>query len=196
MKNFVKILFLWISFFSQLCFGESSMTPQIPNGNFNNISATGDVVVGGHIYESQCRVYAYLTTTSNTTVTTGGTFVPVLGVFTNTIIDGFGLTMVSNAPALVYTNGYVGSFESHLSADVSCNHASKQTTIALRIDGVIDVGSTATMFLRNAGEVYNIHALGTPPLTNGSTVQIVCTTDDNDNTLTFSHFKASIKRFR
>lgn len=156
----------------------------------------GDLSVSGHVYEHQCRVYAYLTAPSNTTVASSGVYVPVLGVFTNSTLDGFGLGSVSNAPAIVYTNAYQGEFECHMSAEVQCSVNGTRATVALRIDGAVDPESVMSVYAKTAGEPLNVHVMATPALTNGSTVQLVCTSDGDGDVLTFNQFKTSIKRFR
>ncbi|NCU40138.1 hypothetical protein EOL73_00075 [Candidatus Saccharibacteria bacterium] len=157
----------------------------------------GKLIVSDYVQDKPCRAYAYLTAPSNTTITTADNWYPVEGVFSNVVLDGFATTTVGGKPAIVYTNGYEGRFIIRIQAGVRAP-ASTTVGLTLKINDTVqsESGVPSYVFCRFDDQAYQVSNFGIPVITNGTTIQLMVSADDDDTVLTFDQFKVKTERWR
>ena len=138
-------------------------------------------------------VYAYLTSATVTTVTTGDVFVPILGTFGNDPFEGFHF----GATAIVY-DGAPCWFEIDWHATIASQDAGRTVHIGISKGGTtVTVASPSAMgiFCKYAAETLPLSGTEVVLLEAGDTIQLQLTSDTNADQVTVHHFTTTIKRF-
>jgi hypothetical protein len=138
-------------------------------------------------------VYAYLTSAATTTVTTGGTFVPISGTFNNDPFEGFHF----GATAIVY-DGAPCYFKIDWHATVESQDAGRTVHGGISINGeTITTASPSVMgiFCKYAAEALSLSGTRVIHLNSGDTIQLQLTSSTDADQVTLNHFTTIIKRF-
>ena len=163
------------------------------------VGIAGELTVGGHIVEKNCRAFAYLVAASNTVVTNVPPYyAPVAGVFSNTVLEGFGGTTVDGNPAIVYTNGINDFYEVTINSQCSAPDNGTTIYVGAKMNGTAGNGDVMSAYAKTGGESVNLSVNAVYFLTNGATIQLVCGSDKGTagKVVSFQRFNTSIKRFR
>lgn len=139
-------------------------------------------------------VFAYLTASADTTVTTGGTFVPILGTFANDPMVGFHYGETD----IVY-DGVPGYFEIDFHASVSSEDAGRTVSIGDAINGetlTTSSPSIMSVFCKYANEVLPLSGTNVVYLEAGDTIQLQLTSSSDGDVITVNHFTTTIRRFK
>jgi len=139
-------------------------------------------------------VYAALSASTDTTITTGETFYAMAGTFTNTPMSGFELI----AGPYIQLTGRSGYYEIDWHASVSGDSNSMEVHIGMaKNDETLTIAGEGTVgtFLKTSGEVQGFSGTRVVWLEPGDTIQIQVTADDDGDVVTVKHFTTTISRF-
>ncbi len=144
--------------------------------------------------DSDARVHAYLSAEADTTVTTGGTFVPILGTFTNSPAVKFSL----DVDKLQYDGTATQEFEIDWAASISSEDAGRTVHIGISKNETVLATSDASVngiFLKYADEPLPMSGTLVLSLATDDNVQLQVTSDTNLDVITFYHFITTIRPF-
>lgn len=150
--------------------------------------------MAGFLTADKTGVYAYMTTATVTTVTTGNVFVPVLGTFTNAPMDGFHLDgdkIICDCPS-----GTMVEMDWHTS--FSSQDATRTIHFGISInEEVLTVNQKGVVgtFAKNLGQVYNVSGTLVLQLNYGDSIQLQTTSDTAADQITVEHFSTTIAKF-
>ena len=160
--------------------------------------ATQDVDLGavnlsstGYVSGKKSRCFAYLTADAITTVTTAGTYYPILGTFNNDVIENF--TAVAT-PAIRYDGTVAQYFHIQYDASFKCN-AGATVLIGIKKNGVLIAGSVMGQYTKNAGELYHCSGTCVTSLDEDDEIQLVCTSSSNGDQVNMYYFTTTISEF-
>jgi len=136
-------------------------------------------------------VFAALSSATATTVTTSGTYYPILGTFSNTPMQGFTLTA---DPAIQYTEDDARWMEIDFHAAVSSNANNRSITVGIKKNGTIESTSKMVCFAKTLNENVTLSGTAVVKLEKNDKIQLVCTADAAV-VLTFETFTTTIKPF-
>jgi hypothetical protein len=144
------------------------------------ITAEGDII------GAKYGLFGYLPAPVDTTITTAETYTPVLGTFTLSVIEGFGLATV-NPPG----TKYLGNRDKHFKLDwycsVSANVASTTVRVGVKKNTVLIPGSVTSSFCKNADDAYSLSGCCVISLSKDDEIQLVATSDGDGDVITFIH---------
>ena len=175
---------------SELVSGFSSF-PISDNGAHAGFYSDGLNLYISNGYEQPSFVYAYLTASTPTTVTTSGTYYPVLGTFANTPIKGFSVT---STPSLKHECLCGSYFEIDILCNVACNVANTTPKISVKKNSTVITTPAMGTFCEDAGRAYHLTSSMVLFLDYEDEIQLVCTSDGDGDILTFSDFIATIRK--
>ena len=132
-------------------------------------------------------VYAYLPSSTNTTITTAATYYPITGPFTNGPLIGFSVVSTH----LEYANADTRYFEIDWYATVS-NDAEAIVHIGVSINSAAPIGVAATK-CKSAGDEYALSGTTVVSLKTDDEVQLVITSDDTGGIVTVYHFTTTMR---
>ena len=160
--------------------------------------ATQDVDLGavnlsstGYVSGKKSGCFAYLTADAITTVTTAGTYYPILGTFNNDVIENF--TAVAT-PAIRYDGTVTQYFHIQYHASFKCN-AGATVLIGIKKNGVLIAGSVMGQYTKNAGELYHCSGTCVTSLDEDDEIQLVCTSSSNGDQVNMYYFTTTISEF-
>lgn len=138
-------------------------------------------------------VYAFLTASAVTTVTTGDEFVPILGTFTNDPFIGFGISadMIASASP-------TGYYEIDWHATLKSQDAGRVVHVGIAINGeTLTPASISVMgiFCKYAAEPLSLSGTLVVELNRGDTIQLQLTSDTDADQVTVDHFTTTIRQF-
>lgn len=139
-------------------------------------------------------VFAYLTEATDTTVTTAGTYYPILGPFSNNPLSGFDAA-VTYTPGIRYTGTKTAYFEVDWSASLYAGENGTTAVITTKKNGVACEAGEMHTYLKYAGEKTPSAGTCVYKLEQGDEVQLVVTSDGNGDIITFENFVTTIKPF-
>lgn len=139
-------------------------------------------------------VYAFLTSETDTTVTTGGTFQAIAGTFTNEVIEGFHLDtdklMYDGEDDIQFEIDWHASFSSEdagRTIHFGINHNSE--TLTSTSSGVVGT------YAKNADQVYSVSGTRVVTLNSGDTIQLQLTSDTDSDVVSVVHFTTTMTKF-
>lgn len=144
------------------------------------------------VQQQKCGASAHITTPAATTVTSAGTYYPILGTFSNPNLEQF---EVVADPAIKYTGPDTMDFEVDWHATISCNNASRHVTIAIKKNADVQTSSVMGTTLKTAGDKYALSGTCVVSLTTNDKIQLVLTSDNNGDEMTAHYFTTTIKPF-
>jgi hypothetical protein len=139
-------------------------------------------------------VFAYLSAAAVTTVTTGNTFVPILGTFVNNPMENFGIS----GDAIQYLGTETKEFEIDWHTSFSSQDAGRTAHFGVAINGeTLATTSPSTMgtYIKYAGEIVPLSGTDVVELSYGDTIQLQLTSDTDADEVTVAHFTTSIAKF-
>lgn len=158
------------------------------NPTFETVTATG------YIQGKKTGVFAYLSAPDNTTITTGGTYYPVEGTFTNSPVEEFSAGTVYT-PSIKYNGTLKRYFEVDWHVQVQCNSFNADVGVAVKINDVLCERGEMEIKCLQANEPYNMSSTCVVELDEGDEVQLVVTSDGDGDIVTFGKFVTTIKPF-
>ena len=137
-------------------------------------------------------VFASLNTPADTTITTGGTYYPINGAFTNSPSQGFSTTA---DPAIQFDEDDYTWFEIDWHCTFSCS--TSNSTISVGIGDTSDVYSQSVMqsFAKNADQLYQLSGTLVVALNQNDKIQLLITSDTSADVITVNNFTTTIKAF-
>ena len=145
------------------------------------------------LYAAGPSVWGYVSTPADTTITTAGTYYPIQGTFTNEV-NQFGAATV-NVPGIKYTGSETKTFEIDLHAQVSADTLNTDVTLAVYKNGSLAAGSEITGRCRDAASPYSMSSTVVLSLAENDEVQLMVTSDDDGDVLTFNNLQTTIREF-
>lgn len=137
-------------------------------------------------------VFAALTSPEDTTVTTAGTYYPILGTFSNTPISNFSLIA---GPSIKYDDCETHFFEIDWHASLSTPVNNITVTCAIKKDGVLVASSEMPAFCKNSNQPYTLSGTSVVELKCDETIQLVLTADSSATIVTVSSYTTTIREF-
>jgi hypothetical protein len=137
-------------------------------------------------------LFGYLTAPANTTVVDNALYYPIAGTFGNTPTNGFSFVAT---PAIKYDVDDTHYFEIHCHATLSCNKASRTVLCGIKKNGVLVQSSVMSQFLRYADESSVIGGVCVVELSLDDEIQLVVSSSNDGDIVTFNNLTASIKPF-
>ena len=150
--------------------------------------------------EEKAGCFAYLPTAADTTITTGGTYYPVAGTFTNAPCQSFD-TGTEQTPSIKYTGTTARYFEIDWHASCSADNATTTVTFAIyKYDASettfeLIASSVMSTLCKNADELYALSGSCVVELDTDDEVQLVVTSDGDGDVITVNNYITSITRF-
>ncbi len=144
--------------------------------------------------DCDARVHAFLSAEADTTVTTGGTFVPILGTFTNSPMVKFSI----DVDKLQYDGTRTQEFEIDWACSISSEDAGRTVHIGISKNEAVLSASDASVngvFLKYANEPLSMSGTLVLSLATDDNVQLQVTSDTNLDVITFYHFVTTIRPF-
>ena len=158
----------------------------------NNFS--GNVTATGYVTGKKCGVFAALSASADTTITTAGTYYPILGTFTNDPIEDFGAATVYT-PGIKYTGSLTQNFEIDWHATFSADSNNADVTCAIKKNNVLVATSVMTTRCFTADAPYAASGTCVVELAEDDEIQLVVTSDDDGDVITFSNYTTTISEF-
>jgi hypothetical protein len=134
-------------------------------------------------------VYGAMTTPTPTTVTTAGTFVPMLGAFTNDPFTGF----IFDTDHIEFTGPDSHYFEVDWHCSFTADSASTTVHIGIAFDGTLIYRETMGILAKTAGEIYQLSGTVVRELATNGEIQIQLTSDGDGDVITVNHFTTTIR---
>ena len=140
------------------------------------------------------KAAAYITASAPTTLTTAGTYYPVLGTFANYVFSGF-FSAETYIPGIQYTDSRTLSFEVDWHATYTASAVNTQVQGAILKNGVYVAGSGMGTLLKTAGEEYSLGGTCVVELETGDEIQIVVKSESDGDVVTAAHYTTTIRVF-
>lgn len=137
-------------------------------------------------------VFAALTESAATTITTANTYYPISGTFSNSPIELFELVA---DPAIQYNGDEPVYFEIDAHASFSVDSNSATVKAAIKKNGELVTESIMSAFAKTANELFTFSGTSVVELENGDKIQLVCTSDGDGDVITFENITATIRNF-
>ena len=137
-------------------------------------------------------VFAALTAQANTTITTGETYYPINGTFSNTPIDGF---QAVADPAIQYTDAEKEYFEIDWQAACSADDNGRTVHFAVKKNGTLVTESINGTYLKTANEAQTAAGTVVVELAQNDKIQLVVTSSADGDVITVLHFTTTIRPF-
>lgn len=157
-----------------------------------NLEVVQDIISEAYITGKKSGIFAYLSASANTTITTAGTYYYINGSFTNSPIENFSLVA---DPAIRYDGTKTQHFETDWHATISADIANTTVTIGIKKNGTLVTSSLMSTFCKNVGELYNLSGTTVVELATNDKIQLVVTSDGSGDIITFNNFTTTINEF-
>ena len=135
-------------------------------------------------------VYAYISTPAQTTCTLADTYYFLEGTFTNEIMDQWAVV-----PPLTYQGGCTCKFEVQVNAAVESDTANNLVTLALYKNGVLQVNSEMSVYIKNVTEEYTIPTVDVLEFAPGDYIEIYIKCSQAGAKLTANKLTTSLHPF-
>ena len=155
------------------------------------IGIDGNTRVIGYLTSKQSNVWAYISSSSATTVTTASTYYPIAGTFVNNMTDFSGATVVT--PGIKYDGTLTRNFKITIQGQVETDSANVRVSLAIKKNGTLIAGSEITTLCRVADEPYHIGSIVMVELAEDDEIQLVTTSDGNGDEVTFENLQTLIE---
>lgn len=175
---------------------QSVVSDDIYLPNYSGLSRkdTRDIDLNGYINGKKCGIFASLDSPTNTTITTAGTYYPILGTFTNSPMEDFGAA-TTYTPGIKYTGAKTQHFEIDWHATGSGDSAGITTHIGIKKNGVLCSAGVMGTFLKFTGEMQALSGTCVIELATNDEIQLVITADGNGDVITINQFTTTITEF-
>jgi len=166
----------------------------------NILPTAGDLTISynlkyikGFMNKSKAGVFAYLSASANTTITTASTFQYIEGTFLNPVIEGFSLTA---SPAIQCDITQVREYEIDWHATIKGNSNGINVKVGIGITGAQpNASSIMGTYLKTSGESQAVSGTTVVELGYGDEVQLMITTDGTADIMTVDYFTTTIRPF-
>ena len=138
-------------------------------------------------------VFAYLSSSANTTITTSGTYYPILGTFTNSPTSLFSVTAT---PAIQYKDRKTTYFEIDWHASMSSSTVSTLISVGVKKNTVLSSPSIMTTFVKTSSESESFSGTVVLELSYDDEIQLVVTSDSHGDIITFENFTTTIREIK
>lgn len=145
-------------------------------------------------YLVETGVFAALSAEADTTITTAGTYYPILGTFSNTPIQGFSAG-TEYTPSVKYTQSLTRYFEIDWHASFSADAASTTVHFGIKKNGVLESDSVMGTLAKTAGEVYHLSGTDVVELETDDEIQLVVSSDGDSDVISVIHYTTTIRPF-
>jgi hypothetical protein len=156
------------------------------------LSESADIETTGYIIGKKSGVFAYLSASANTTITSAATYYPIAGTFSNNIAQVF--TGVAT-PAIRYDGTETLHFEIDWHASFKANTTATTVKYGIKKNGTLITGSEMGMYCKYADELYNLSGTCVVELTKDDEIQLVITSDGDGDIISNEYFTTTINRF-
>jgi hypothetical protein len=154
-----------------------------------NIGGTGNGTE-----EVKTGVFAFLSAPANTTVTTGGTYYPIAGTFTNDPLENFGAGTVYT-PSIKYEGNLNTSFEIDYNATFRTTSSNETVSFGIKKNGVLLAGSVMGNVAKTAATDYAVSGTVVTTLTKDDEIQLVITAETDGEVVSVQNFTTTIRPF-
>jgi len=144
--------------------------------------------------EAKAGVLAYLSSSTATTITTGDTYYPISGTFTNNPIENFAAG-TTYTPSIKYTGEATRYFKIDWHASLKGNSDSITTSVGVKLNNVLVSSSVMGTLIKTTGEPQSLSGTCVLELDTNDEVQLVVTANDDGDVITFEYFTTTIKPF-
>ncbi len=145
----------------------------------------------GYVSGKKSGVFAYLTASTNTTVTTADTYYPIAGSFTNSPMEDFSF----DTDHLEYDGNKTQYFEIDWHASISGDANGITCDIGVKINTTVVTSSVMGTYLKTSGEVQALSGTCVVELETDDEIQLVLTSDSDGDVITVEHFTTTISEF-
>ena len=129
-----------------------------------------------YISGKKVGIYAFLSAPADTTITTAGTYYPVLGTFTNSPIESFSAAAVYT-PGIKYDGTLTQYFEIDWHTTIFANAPMTTVTFAIFKNGTLIGGSDMSQLCKTASYLYSLSGTCVVELATDDEIQLVITSD-------------------
>jgi len=158
------------------------------------LDVVGNISATGYITGLKCGAFASLDSSANTTITTSGTYYPILGTFTNDPLEQFDAA-TTYTPGIKHTGTKTQYFEIDWHATLSADVANTTTHLGVKKNGVLVSPSVMAQFCKNANQEYAISGTVVVELAENDEIQLVVSSDGSGDVITFDHYTTTITEF-
>ena len=177
---------------AKITFTDKDKTGVYPTNVFRDADANEIKASNNALYDYEALgVFAALTASADTTITTGGTYYPILGTFSNDPISGFELVV---DPAIQYKGTNTHYFEIDYHASVKATGNNRSISLGIKKNGVLVDASVMKGYAKTLAENIIISGTSVVQLETDDKIQLVCTCDASE-TLTFDSYTTTIRPF-
>jgi len=166
--------------------------PAITTDKLYNVGGT--LTWGGYVQSKLSNVWAYVSASAVTTVTTAGTYYPIQGTFVNDMTD-FGAA-TTNTPGIKYTGTLTRNFKILIQGQVESDSTNTTATIGVKKNGTLITGSDISTICRVADSPYHIGAVVMVELAQNDEIQLVTTSDGSGDELTYPKLQTLIEQVK
>lgn len=145
----------------------------------------------GYIYGKKSGVFAYMTAKNDTTVTTAGTYYPIVGTFNNDLSEDFTATA---SPGLQYDGTLDQYFEIDWHTTFSIDNIST-ATFAIYVNSNLVAGSEMAAYAKIAEEKYSVSGTCVVLLSEDDEIQLMVTSDGSGDVVSVHNFTTTIRTF-
>lgn len=158
----------------------------------NLLTVSGSITASGYITGKKSGVFAFLTGSAITTITTSGSYYAIEGIFDNDPVGEF--TFVAT-PAVKYIGIPTEYFKIDWHTTFSSDHTSCRAILGIKKNGEIIPASLMSAYLKTSTEPISLGGVLVVELAAGDEIQLVATSDNNGDKLTFLNYTTSMNRF-
>lgn len=159
-----------------------------------NMNGDKEVIVDGFLTSKKCGVYAYISSPTNTTITTAATYYPISGTFTNSPIEGFSAA-TTYTPGIKYNEFKTQYFEIDWHSSLVSDTSNVTVSLGIKKNGVLISGSVMSQYCKNASQIYTLSGTCVVELAENDEIQLVITSDSNGNVVTIENYTTTISEF-
>jgi hypothetical protein len=156
------------------------------------LDVIGEIAATGSVTGEKNGVFAYLISSAPTTITTAGTYYPILGTFTNSPSDNF--TAVAS-PAIRYDGNTTQYFKIEWCAAISSEDGGRTVNIAIKKNGNLLSSSIMGQYCKTGAEIFNIAGICVVELAKNDEIQLVVTSSTNLDVVTLHNFTTAMGEF-
>ena len=151
------------------------------NGNFTDLAENNGV-------------FASLSASANTTVTTADTYYPIAGTFTNSPMENFAAGTV-HTPSIKYIGTETKYFEIDWHATASPDSTGMTVHFGIKKNGTLIDSSVMGTFLKSGGEAQALSGTSVVELSTNDEIQLVLTADGDGDIVTVPHYTTTMRPF-
>ena len=178
-------------------FSASDSSPFGRNSDTDTISpliTEDNIETAGYIAGKKSGVFAYLSSSANTTCTLADTWYSISGTFTNDIVENFSAATVIT-PGIKYDGTKTQHFEIDYHSTLSCDANSTTIQFGVKKNGSIVTGSIMGTYIKEDDEFQSISGTCVLELEESDEIQLVLMSDGNGDVITVEYFTTTITEF-